>query len=89
MLSVVLTAMSVAFTVTGPKLLGDATDVLVKGLLAPSGVNFDSWVGPWARRPLSTWPAPSSAGWWPTSWPAWSNAACPRCGGTSRRRCTS
>src|ERR1700749_724364 len=42
-LSVVLTAMSVAFTVTGPKLLGDATDVLVKGLSAPSGVNFASW----------------------------------------------
>jgi ATP-binding cassette subfamily B multidrug efflux pump len=41
-LSVVLTAISVAFTVTGPKLLGDATDVLVKGLSAPSGVNFDA-----------------------------------------------
>ena len=37
-----LTAISVAFTVTGPKLLGDATDVLVKGLSAPSGVNFDA-----------------------------------------------
>src|SRR5687767_6218779 len=38
--SIVLTVLSVAMTVIGPKVLGRATDVIVEGVVSGQGINF-------------------------------------------------
>src|SRR3989442_6345003 len=64
--AIVLTFVSVAMTVSGPKVLGHATDVIVSGVVSHRGIDFGSlarvlafgaflFAGSWALADLVAW----------------------------------